>query len=233
MSTSTKAEYEHCEAVNVTSNHVHDPEAQVPANAAPAYPPSLKIGNARPGNPAPLGFFSFGTGSLAVGLFCLDVTPLPHAVTGVCVGYAGLGQFLCGLFELLIGNTYAATTMISFSGFFFSFAYTFSPQSGFLELAEKMDPKVLNNSTAVFMLGYSAIAFIFLLGTFRQPWLIRITLTFVFLGFFTSMLGHFLNIQALLTASGAFSICIAAVAYYIGAALLYDESNTFIKLPFF
>ncbi|ORX58106.1 hypothetical protein DM01DRAFT_262319 [Hesseltinella vesiculosa] len=195
--------------------------------------PVIRIGNIKPGNPAALGFASFGTGSFAIGMFCLNVTVLPQAITGICLGYVGLCQFLAGLFELLSGNTFAATTMCTYSGFFLSFSYTFSPGSGFLQLAEQYGEHVLNQSVGVFMLGYTIISFVFLLGTLRQPWLIRITLTCVFFGFLTSTLGHFLANNGLIMASGVLSVCIAAVAWYTTAALIYDENTTFIKVPFF
>ncbi|KAI8335336.1 GPR1/FUN34/yaaH family-domain-containing protein [Chlamydoabsidia padenii] len=231
MSHSQKPQFEHHESIDkssrTASHHEEIAMPMSPPDAIPSLPPIFK-----PGNPAAIGFASFATGSLVLGLYCIGlITNLPQVVVGVALGYSGIGQFVSGFMELLMGNVFAATTMMTYSGFFFSFGIMFSPASGFLELAIKGGEEELQKCVGLYMLGYTFISFIFFLGTLRQPWVIRAVLLQVFLGFFFSCLGNFLHVHGLIVASGWISISLALTAYYVMAALIFDETTTFIKLP--
>ncbi|KAI8336095.1 GPR1/FUN34/yaaH family-domain-containing protein [Chlamydoabsidia padenii] len=232
MAAIQKPHFEHHESVTNESikgeskGNLHHEEVAMPPNNMP---PLFK-----PGNPAAIGFASFATGALMMGLYCIGLlTNLPQVVVGVALGYTGISQFISGFMELLIGNTFAATTMMTYSGFFISFGIMFSPASGFLEIAEKQGTEALQTCMGLYMLGYTFISFLFFLGTFRQPWLIRGTLLQVFLSFLFSCLGNFLHNQTLTAVSGWISISLALTAYYVMAVIIFDDTTTFIKLPFF
>jgi succinate-acetate transporter protein len=115
MSQTQKPQFEHHESIekipvasSITGHH-HEEIAMPPSNAAPAYPSTVF----KFGNPAALGFASFATGSLVMGLYSIGLlTNLPQVVVGVALGYTGIGQWVSGFMELLMGNTYAATTMM-------------------------------------------------------------------------------------------------------------------------
>ncbi|KAI8096460.1 GPR1/FUN34/yaaH family-domain-containing protein [Halteromyces radiatus] len=219
-----KPEIQHHESIDMRTPSIHE-EIKPVGDIRPLF---------KPGNPAAIGFASFATGSLVIGLYCIGLlTNLPQVTVGVALGFTGICQFTSGLLELLIGNTYAATTMMTYSGFFFSFGIMFSPASGFLEIAMKEGEDALQTCVGLYMLGYTFVSFIFFLGTFRQPWLIRATLLQVFLAFLTSCLGNFLHNNGLVAASGWISISLALTAYYVMATLIYDDTTTFIKLPAF
>ncbi|CAO3576930.1 unnamed protein product [Absidia cylindrospora] len=241
MSLNQKPEFEHHESIeklptspSIRGGALHHEEVGIPmapgsSMMAPSIPPLFK-----PGNPAAIGFASFASGSLVLGLTQIGlITSLPQVAVGVALGYTGIAQFISGFMELLMGNTYAATTMMTYSGFFFSYGIMFTPASGFLEAAMPEGEDALQQCIGVYMLGYAFVSFIFFLGTFRQPILIRATLFQVFLAFLFSCLGNFLHVPGLLAAGGWVSITLALTAYYIMATMIFDETTTFIKLPFF
>lgn len=113
MSTSQKPHFEHHESVlnesvkEVSSGSLPHEEAAVPMAMPMPIPPfySSKV--------AAIGFASFATGALMMGLYCIGLlTNLPQVVVGVALGYTGICQFASGLMEMVQGNTYAATTMM-------------------------------------------------------------------------------------------------------------------------
>lgn len=161
------------------------------------------------------------------------MTNLPQIAVGVALGFTGVSQFLSGLFELLLGNVYAATTMLTYSGFFFSFGLTFSPASGFLQAAMPEGEEALDFCVGIFMLAYTIPSFLFFLGTFRQPILIRVLLFQVFTSFFFSCIGAFLHMKVLTAVSGWISISLAINAWYIMCTFIFDETTTTIKFPMF
>jgi succinate-acetate transporter protein len=111
MSTSQKPHFEHHESVlnesvkEVGNGNLHHEEV-----AAPMTMPIPPFYNSKV---AAIGFASFATGALMMGLYCIGLlTNLPQVVVGVALGYTGICQFASGLMEMVQGNTFAATTMM-------------------------------------------------------------------------------------------------------------------------
>ncbi|CAO3623718.1 unnamed protein product [Cunninghamella blakesleeana] len=205
------------------------PQALNPLPAMPPVPPLFK-----PGNPAAIGFSSFAVGSFVLGLYSTGlITNLPQIAVGVALGFTGVSQFVSGLLELLIGNTFAGTTMLTYSGFFFSFGLTFSPATGFLQAIAAEGEEALEFCVGLFMLAYTIPSFLFFLGTFRQPILIRVLLFQVFLGFLFSCLGAFLHMKVLTAVGGWITLSLAINAWYIMCTFLFDDTTTTFKLPMF
>jgi succinate-acetate transporter protein len=136
-------------------------------------------------NPAPVGFGAFDLCSFILGLFSSGlITSLPQVAVGVSLGYGAMGQFVCGICELIQGNMFAATSMLTFSGFFFTFGIMIIPSSGFLALAMASGGlHAVEQCMGLVQAGFAIAAFLFFLGTFRQPVLIRLTLLLFFFGF--------------------------------------------------
>lgn len=63
------------------------------------------------------------------------VIHIPQAVMGVALGFSAMGQFVCGIAELLLGNTFGGTSMLTYSGFWFSYGIMFSGGGGFFDTA--------------------------------------------------------------------------------------------------
>ncbi|KAI9487170.1 MAG: GPR1/FUN34/yaaH family-domain-containing protein [Benjaminiella poitrasii] len=185
--------------------------------------------------PAPIGFGAFALCSFVLGLYNSGlITSLPQVAVGVAFGYGAMGQFVCGICELVLGNMFAATTMLTFSGFFFTFGIMMVPSSGILELAMASGGlETVHKCMGLVQVGYAIAAFLFLLGTLRQPILIRLVLLQVFLAFLCGGVGGLTGINNFNLASGWISFTLALTAWYVMAALLYTPDHTMIKLPFF
>ncbi|KAG2191066.1 hypothetical protein INT46_001159 [Mucor plumbeus] len=222
-----KADIQHREiempAVDVIAHNA----AQMHVNTVPNHLTKLQ--------PAPIGFGAFALCSFVLGMYNSGlIVNLPQVAVGVAFGYGAMGQFVCGICELVLGNMFAATTMLTFSGFFFTFGIMMIPSSGFLEVAMANGGEhTVHLCMGLVQVGFAIAAFFFLLGTLRQPILIRLVLLQVFLAFLFGGIGGLASSNSFNIASGWVSFTLALTAWYIMCALLYTPDHTMIKLPFF
>lgn len=240
MSSSTssdqKNDIQHREAVNIDMPSVHHQygedvieqrAAQMHVNTTHTMLTKIQ--------PAPIGFGAFALCSFVLGLYNTGyVVEFPQIAVGIAFGYGAMGQFICGITELILGNTFAATSMLTFSGFFFTFGIMLIPSSGLFEFIVKNGGLVAFEETlGLIQVAYGIAAFLFFLGTFRQPILIRLTLLQVFLAFLCGGIGGLTGIHNFVLAGGWISFTLSLTAWYIMAAIIYTPDHTFVKLPFF
>jgi succinate-acetate transporter protein len=185
--------------------------------------------------PAPLGFAGFACCSFVLGLFNTGlITDFPPVAIGVALGYGTTGQFLCGLFEMLLGNNFPGTCMLTFSGFFFTYGIMMIPASGFTEAAlAHGGERTISQCMGLVQAGFAVCAFLFFWGTLRQPYMIRVIMFQIFWSFCTGAIGAFTEIPEFTKASGWMTFLTGCSAFYISAAHLYTPENTFVRLPFF
>lgn len=185
--------------------------------------------------PAPIGFGAFALSAFVIGLYNTGyVVRLPQIAVGVSLGYGAVGQFVSGITELFLGNAFAATTMLTYSGFYLTFGIMLIPSSGvFNFIMQNGGETAFEECMGLIQIAYAIASFLFLLGTFRQPVVIRLTLLQVFLTFFCGGIGGLTGIQNFTLASGWLSFTLALTAWYIMAGLLYTPDHTFVKLPLF
>ncbi|KAI8367653.1 GPR1/FUN34/yaaH family-domain-containing protein [Radiomyces spectabilis] len=232
MSAAEKITVSHNESLALNMTETFDDskgKTQPPPNHSSSMPPRKFI------EPAAIGFSAFALCSFVLGLYNSGlVTHLPQVAIGVSFGAGAVGQFIAAICEIYLGNTYSATTFLTYSGFFFTYGIMFMPSSGFMSAAmEAGGLAELERCMGLVMAGYAIVSFLFFLGTFRQPWLVRLVLLQVFLTFFFGALGAFTGVAGLTKAGGWLSFTLAVTAWYIMCAILYQDNTTFIKLPFF
>ncbi|KAH8557037.1 GPR1/FUN34/yaaH family-domain-containing protein [Umbelopsis sp. PMI_123] len=183
-------------------------------------------------NPAPLGLAAFATSSLIIGLVNTGVlVNFPSMAVGITLGYGAIGQLIAGLAEMRLGNTFGATSFISYSCFFFSYGIMLQPASGFFAAAEAGGIQTTEWAIGLFQLPWTIFSLLMFIGTLRQPVIIRLILAQVFLTFFFGTLGGFCMNEALTKTGGWFSVTLAITAWYGMAAMLYTPENTFFTLP--
>ncbi|KAI7851605.1 GPR1/FUN34/yaaH family-domain-containing protein [Circinella umbellata] len=187
-------------------------------------------------NPMAIGFGAFALGAFLVGITNAGiVTELPQGVMGVALGFSGMGQFVCGIFEMIAGNTFAATTMLTYAGFWISYGVMFSSGAGFMTVIAGEGAAglhELHNVVGLWQIAFAVPSFIFFIGTFKQPWIIRAVLLQVFLTFFFGGLGGLTGIVGLTKAGAWISFTLSLTAWYVMSAILLEEEKV-LKLPFF
>jgi len=190
-------------------------------------------------NPAPLGLSAFALTTFVLSL--INVTTLnighPNIVVALAYGYGGLVQLLAGMWEMAVGNTFGATALSSYGGFWLSFAIILTPggfaiESSLVEFGEA----VFLNSFGLYLMGWFIFTFILLLCTLRS------TVAFFSLFFTLDMAFLMLGIGYLqndgaepqsgcIIAGGAFGLMAAFLAWYNALAGIADSSNSFFVIP--
>jgi len=200
-------------------------------------------------NPAPLGLSAFALTTFVLSLINISARHLaePNIVVALAYGYGGLIQLLAGMWEMAVGNTFGATALSSYGGFWLSFAIVLTPGGFDIQAAyATVDATTgkptgagandFTNAFGFFLIGWFIFTFILLLCTLRS------TVAFFFLFFFLDMAFMFLGIgylqatdgvpdKNIIKTGGWFGLFAAFMAWYNALAGIADDSNSFFVVP--
>jgi len=217
----------------------NDPELRLAAFGGEFQPGLYRPPNRKFANPAPLGLSAFALTTFVLSLINVNTRNIghPNIVVALAYGYGGLVQLLAGMWEMAVGNTFGATALSSYGGFWLSFAIILTPggfqiQSGLQEFGED----VFLNSFGLYLMGWFIFTFLLLICTLRS------TVAFFFLFFTLDMAFLMLGIGYLqhngvepqgdcIVAGGAFGLLAAFTAWYNALAGIADSSNSFFVIP--
>ncbi|KAK5014730.1 Meiotically up-regulated protein 86 protein [Cryomyces antarcticus] len=191
-------------------------------------------------NPAPLGLCAFALTTFVLSLINLGARGVtgPNLVVAAAYAYGGLVQLLAGMWEMAVGNTFGATALSSYGGFWISFAIILTP-GGFnivSSLTVKGNEVAFLDSFGFFLMGWFIFTTLLLICTLRS------TVAFFTLFFTLDMAFLMLTIgylhrptgaphASLIKAGGAFGIIAAFLAWYNALAGIADASNSFFVIP--
>jgi len=191
-------------------------------------------------NPAPLGLSAFALTTFVLSLINLGTLGLstPSIIISLAFGYGGLVQLLAGMWEMAVGNTFGATALSSYGGFWIAFAILLTPGGFAIEstVTEAEGAGHLLDDIGLFLMGWFIFTFLLLICTVKS------TVAFFFL-FFTLDLaflmlavGYLENDGAApnancIKAGGGFGILAAFAAWYNALAGIADTSNSFFIIP--
>ncbi|KAI9656196.1 MAG: hypothetical protein M1821_004858 [Bathelium mastoideum] len=193
-------------------------------------------------NPAPLGLSAFALTTFVLSLINMGTRNIsePNIVVAAAFGYGGLVQLLAGMWEMAVGNTFGATALSSYGGFWIAFGIIFTP-GGFqiisqLEAADKGAETMFLDSLSLFLFGWFIFTFILLLCTLRSTvafFLLFFTLDMAFL---LLAIGYADRVDGApragaIKAGGAFGIVAAFLAWYNALAGIADTGNSFFLIP--
>jgi len=192
-------------------------------------------------NPAPLGLSAFALTTFVLSLINVGTRNItePNIVVALAFGYGGLVQLLAGMWEMAVGNTFGATALSSYGGFWISFAIVLTP-GGFQIVAAYeatgSGADDFTNAFGLFLMGWFIFTTILLICTLRS------TVAFFLLFFFLDMAFLLLGIGYLQATDGApktsvikgggyFGLFAAFMAWYNALAGIADDSNSFFVIP--
>ncbi|KAI9732988.1 MAG: hypothetical protein M1834_003531 [Cirrosporium novae-zelandiae] len=191
-------------------------------------------------NPAPLGLSAFALTTFVLSLIncgTRDVTA-PNIVVGAAFGYGGLVQLLAGMWEMAVGNTFGATALSSYGGFWIATAIILTPGGFQIEssIESASGISAFYDSFGFFLVGWFIFTTVILLCTLRS------TVAFFFLFFTLDLAFLMLGIAylqrsdgapntKLLKAGGVFGLLSAFTAWYNALAGIADDSNSFFIVP--
>lgn len=193
-------------------------------------------------NPAPLGLSAFALTTFVLSLINLGTRGVaePNIVVALAFGYGGLVQLLAGMWEMAVGNTFGATALSSYGGFWISFAIVLTPGgfdivAGYSGTTAKTND--FNNAFGFFLAGWFIFTTILLLCTLRSTvafFVLFFTLDLAFLCLFLGYLyadSKGATQPHLIKAGGVFGIVAAFAAWYNALAGIADDSNSFFVIP--
>ncbi|KAI9834366.1 MAG: hypothetical protein M1819_002977 [Sarea resinae] len=209
----------------------------------PAFGGEFQPGTYRPptkniANPAPLGLSAFALTTFILSLVNWHTRGVtaPNIVVASAYGYGGLVQLLAGMWEMAVGNTFGATALASYGGFWISFAITLTP--GGFQIVQSLggEDTQFYDSFGFYLMGWFIFTFLLLLCTLRS------TLAFFFLFFTLDLTFLLLGIGYLhrengaprvscIKAGGMFGLLSAFSAWYNALAGIADRSNSFFLIP--
>jgi succinate-acetate transporter protein len=215
----------------------NDPDLRLAAFGGEFQPGLYRPPNRKFANPAPLGLSAFALTTFVLSLINVNTRGIghPNIVVAAAYGYGGLVQLLAGMWEMAVGNTFGATALSSYGGFWISFAIILTP-GGFAIEETLLESGDFYNSFGLFLMGWFIFTFLLLICTLRS------TVAFFFL-FFTLDLAFlllgigYLNADAAgpqgdcIIAGGAFGLMAAFTAWYNALAGIADSSNSFFVIP--
>jgi len=206
---------------------------------------ALQAGNWKPyehrkfANPAPLGLSAFALTTFVlscVNMHARDVTA-PNIVVPLAFGYGGLVQLLAGMWEMAVGNTFGATALSSYGGFWISYAILLSPAWG---ITAETGPYEGDAASPIgfFLTGWFIFTTLLLLCTLRSTlafFLLFFTLDLAFLFLsceqYAADMGNTAAKVGLQKAGGFFGFLAAFLAWYNALAGIQDSGNSFFQVP--
>jgi len=190
-------------------------------------------------NPAPLGLSAFALTTFVLSLINMKTRNVaePNIVVAAAFGYGGLVQLLAGMWEMAIGNTFGATALSSYGGFWISTAIILTP--GGFEIVTALGggtSAAFLNSFGFYLMGWFIFTTILLLCTLRSTVMFFLIFLWLDLAFLLLGIGYLENSNgapnsACIKAGGLFGLLSAFWAWYNAWAGIADSSNSFFTPP--
>jgi succinate-acetate transporter protein len=192
-------------------------------------------------NPAPLGLAAFALTTFVlsmVNLKAMDVTA-PNLVVALALGYGGLVQLLSGMWEMAIGNTFGATALSSYGGFWISFGIVLTPAFGIVDAYT--DPKTgvssFNDIFALYLWAWFIFTTLLTLLTLRSTLAFASLFVILDAAFLclacaeTFAVSHASMAGAFQKAGGSLGLIAAFLAWYNMFAGMADKTNFWFAIP--
>ncbi|KAK6433740.1 Meiotically up-regulated protein 86 protein [Oleoguttula sp. CCFEE 5521] len=190
-------------------------------------------------NPAPLGLSAFALTTFVLSCINLGTRGIgePSLVIGAAFAYGGLVQLLAGMWEMAVGNTFGATALSSYGGFWIGTAIILTP-GGFeiISTLEEKSPYPFLNSFGLYLMGWFIFTTILLICTLRSTLAFFLLFFTLDLAFLMLGIGYLENSSGgpnavCIKAGGGFGILAAFLAWYNALAGIADSSNSFFLIP--
>ncbi|KAI9684689.1 MAG: hypothetical protein M1829_000063 [Trizodia sp. TS-e1964] len=224
------------------SNSSHLPQSSIAQSSrVPAFGGDFQPGFHAPShrkfaNPGPLGLSAFALTTFILSLINMNTLHLSagNIVVSSAYAYGGLVQLLAGMWEMAVGNTFGATALSSYGGFWIAIAIIDTP--AFAIPAAYESASAFNNAFGLFLIAWWIFTTILLLCTLRS------TLSFFLLFFFLDIAFLMLAVSRLQqtdgvinsrvnNAGGFFGLLAAFLAWYNAFAGMIDSTNSFFLVP--
>lgn len=186
-------------------------------------------------NPVPVGVASFAISLFALSLVNIGARGVHNAtaLAGLCWFVAGALEVFAGMWCIVIENTWAATLLTSFGGFWIGYGCILVDVFG---IAEAYGDN-LNNMLAFWVLAWAIFTFIMWLTTLRSTWPLSILIFLVFLTLIVLSAAQFCAVSApsasanLGKAGGYIGLITSLLAFFVMYEGLCTPENSYWVPP--
>jgi len=182
------------------------------------------------GSPGPLGLTAFGLTNFVLSTFNAGVFIAPKFISvliPLALVVGGFLQFIAGLYEFRIPNTFAATAFCSYGGFFFSLGLY---EWFFFPIVEATDPSGAHEPLGLFVLAWTIFTIYFVVAAWAVSVIAFLLYLNVFLAFAVVSIGTLAQSNNTVRVGGWIGFGISVFAFYGAGAVL--TNSTFGKQIF-
>lgn len=182
-------------------------------------------------NPAPLGLSAFALTTFVLSLVNCRARGVlsPGIVIGLAYFYGGAAQFVAGMFEIAVGNTFGGVALSSYAGFWCSWAAIQTDSFGIVT-AYGTDETELRYALGIFLIGWFIFTFFLCVLTLKSTVAFFLLFFFLSITFLLLAIGEFQNKLSVTKAGGVFGILTAFVAWYNAYAGIANSQNSYITV---
>jgi len=178
------------------------------------------------GNPGPLGLGGFALTTMALSIYNAGIiTDTSTMVVALALFYGGIAQFVAGLYEFLISNTFGATAFCSYGAFWCSYA-------GFIYyIVPTLPANKVNEAAGLFLLMWLIFTLYMTVASIRVSVLLAMLFITLSATFLMLVIGTWGEIEGCTQTGGALGILTASLAWYGSAASVINSSWNKDLLP--
>lgn len=172
------------------------------------------------GNSGPWGVTAFATTSFMLGIYnagLLHAGGMP-VVLDMALIFGGLMQVICGILEIIGGNTFVGSVFGTFGPLWITFA---AFQLWFAPMIPKAD---LPSAVALFLSAFAVPTFYFLLAALKTDWVLIIVILLILITLILMALASGLGNPGLNVVAGWLTMIFAVGAWYHAAAQLLTST---------
>lgn len=179
------------------------------------------------GNAAPLALCGFALTTFALsminaGLVNKGIEPI---VFGLALTFGGLTQFIAGLIQLRTGNTFGGVLFAGFGSFWLSL---WAVATFFLAEVPKAQQ---GHALGLFLFAWGIFAVVMWLASFRTNLVVNVALLLLVVTVFALGVGNYADNSAMTKTGGYLGLILAAMAFYVAVAELFESSYKREILP--
>jgi succinate-acetate transporter protein len=177
-------------------------------------------------NPTPLGLISFGLTTVLLSFANAGFFPPEAAILAMAFFLGGIAQSIAGIMEFFRGNTFGCAAFTAFGAFWLSlFGILVFPTFG-IGVTEN------TNVLGAWIGLWGLYAFLLLLGIFKGGRVLSFVFVTLVIVFFSLSAFYFTGVSAIQIFAGYLGIICGGSAFYLGVAIVLDETAGKKILPY-
>jgi succinate-acetate transporter protein len=181
-------------------------------------------------NPSPLGLCGFALTNFVLSIVNCQARHVTDSsiVIGLAFFYGGFIQVCAGMWEMATGNTFGATALSSYGGFWISYAAIVTDAFGVV--SSYKTPSEFDAANGFYLIGWFIFTFLLLMCTVRSTISLFALYLFLDITYLLLAIGAFLNSASATKAGGVFGLITAFTAWYNAFAGIATRDNSWFTV---